>query len=307
MKKNLNRKKILIPLLGITVLLIPIVIFAATSNCYTFETGVPFFANKNECKSFSGIPSIDYMFTHFFIPIAGILAFVMILIAGFEYATSGGDVNKQKDAQDRIISAIIGLVLLFAFWIIIYTINPDILQTQNLTLEPLSSFSTSTPTVDTLPGFTKICDGPLHKTPLPYSPLVLNSYHCFYIKDSILNDLKSLYANTGKTWVITEACQLLIPNSSTPCYTLYKHQDICHQTGDCVDIALLKSNPTQGEMQSFIDAANQVNLDVLNEYVCTFSDTTGGSFHVVIHRSCTNTDCWSCAKAGEGGTGGSAN
>lgn len=61
--------------------------------------------------------------------IAGILAFAMIIYAGFQYLTSGGNTAQQKEAQDRIVNAIIGLILLFAFYIILYTINPDILST----------------------------------------------------------------------------------------------------------------------------------------------------------------------------------
>ena len=60
--------------------------------------------------------------------IAGVLAFAMIVYAGFQYLTSGGNTAQQKDAQERIVSAIIGIVLLFAFYIILYTINPNILN-----------------------------------------------------------------------------------------------------------------------------------------------------------------------------------
>jgi hypothetical protein len=60
--------------------------------------------------------------------LAGVLAFAMIAYAGFQYLTSGGNTSQQKDAQERIVSAIIGLILLFAFYIILYTINPDILR-----------------------------------------------------------------------------------------------------------------------------------------------------------------------------------
>jgi len=60
--------------------------------------------------------------------LAGVFAFVMIVYAGFQYLTSGGNTAQQKDAQERIVNAIIGIVLLFAFYIILYTINPDILK-----------------------------------------------------------------------------------------------------------------------------------------------------------------------------------
>lgn len=60
--------------------------------------------------------------------LAGILAFAMIVYAGFQYLTAGGNTAQQKEAKERIVSAIIGIVLLFAFYIILNTINPDILN-----------------------------------------------------------------------------------------------------------------------------------------------------------------------------------
>jgi len=143
------KTKIFILVFSILVVLMPLIIFAATSsNCYIFETGVPFFAKQGECKSPSGFQNMLSSLIKKLFPIAGILAFAMIVYAGFEYATSGGDTNKQKDAQDRITNALIGLLLLFAFYLIIYTINPDILKTKVPTLEPVTLPSVSTPSTN---------------------------------------------------------------------------------------------------------------------------------------------------------------
>ena len=103
---------------------------------YEFEVGIPGIVPKGGSLPAMSLNNVLNKIIKGLFPIAGILAFAMIVWAGFEYATSGGDTNKQKNAQDRIANAIIGLVLLFAFWIIIYTINPDILKTQNLELTP---------------------------------------------------------------------------------------------------------------------------------------------------------------------------
>jgi len=76
-----------------------------------------------------GISSLIKVAINWALKLAGVLAFSMIIFAGFQYLTSGGNTAQQKDAQQRIVSAIIGLILLFAFYIILYTINPDILNT----------------------------------------------------------------------------------------------------------------------------------------------------------------------------------
>jgi hypothetical protein len=43
----------------------------------------------------------------------GIIVFIMFLIAGFEYATAGGDESKTSTAQKRMVNAVIGMIILF--------------------------------------------------------------------------------------------------------------------------------------------------------------------------------------------------
>lgn len=43
----------------------------------------------------------------------GIIIFIIFLYAGFEYATSGGEENKTKEAQSRMTNAVIGLIIVF--------------------------------------------------------------------------------------------------------------------------------------------------------------------------------------------------
>jgi len=143
MKNILAKNKILLLVFGVILVSTPFIIGAATcpEGSYQFETGIPLIpgAGKGECLAPSGLSNLLISLIKLLFPIAGILAFVMIVVAGFEYAASGGDTNKQKDAQDRIVNAIIGLVLLFAFWLILNTINPDLLRVQDLSLEPIGS------------------------------------------------------------------------------------------------------------------------------------------------------------------------
>ena len=152
----MNKKLIFI--LSLLILSSVITTSVLADNCYTFETGIPFIAKKGECKAPSGLTNMIVSLIPILFRIAGVLAFVMIVYAGFQYATSGGDTSKQKDAQDRIINAIIGLVLLFVFYLIIYTINPDILNIQELSLLPPAQPSTApfTSTNIDLDNFIKI-------------------------------------------------------------------------------------------------------------------------------------------------------
>lgn len=65
-------------------------------------------------------------FYYFIITIAGIAAFVMIVWGGFRYFTSGGNPVVINEAKDRIFSAFLGLIIILASWLILNTINPEL-------------------------------------------------------------------------------------------------------------------------------------------------------------------------------------
>lgn len=75
----------------------------------------------------SSIPEILNGLFRLSIVAAGLLAVIYITIGGFEYMVSGAREAK-KDGRERIQSAVIGLLLLLSSYIILYVINPDILN-----------------------------------------------------------------------------------------------------------------------------------------------------------------------------------
>ncbi|MDO8664673.1 MAG: hypothetical protein Q7K44_03985 [Candidatus Liptonbacteria bacterium] len=71
--------------------------------------------------------------------IAGVfLAVGVITWAGLKYALAAGNPSGQSDARDQILQALLGLILLFGAYLILFTINPNLV---NLKLETLSSVS----------------------------------------------------------------------------------------------------------------------------------------------------------------------
>ena len=75
-----------------------------------------------------GLPSyVKYIF-NFAIAISGILAFGSLVYGGVLYITSGTDPSKLKSAKDQITGAFFGIVLLFASFMILVTINPKLLD-----------------------------------------------------------------------------------------------------------------------------------------------------------------------------------
>lgn len=102
---------------------------------YEFEVGIPLVVKAGEklkAKSLGQLVA-DFIYK-IVLPVSGILAFGMILWGGIEYTISGGNVERQKSAQKKIIDALAGLLLLFGFWIILNTINPNILKIPDVSL-----------------------------------------------------------------------------------------------------------------------------------------------------------------------------
>ncbi len=65
--------------------------------------------------------------------LVGIVAFVQIVVGGFLLLTAAGNTNKTGEAMNRIKNAVLGIVLLFSSYIILKTINPDLVK-DNFTL-----------------------------------------------------------------------------------------------------------------------------------------------------------------------------
>lgn len=115
----------------ISVIIIP---FAAFSDNADFKTGL----NNNKLSP----PGFGEGVTPDFLEYMGwalkilffaviISAVVMIVIGGLEYVIAGSTGNPEniKNAQNRMTMAIGGVLLALASWIILNTINPDLLKT----------------------------------------------------------------------------------------------------------------------------------------------------------------------------------
>ncbi|MDP3696605.1 MAG: pilin [Candidatus Taylorbacteria bacterium] len=60
--------------------------------------------------------------------LVGIVAFVQIVWGGFMLLTAAGNTSKTGQAMDKIKNAILGIVLLFSSYLILNTINPDLVN-----------------------------------------------------------------------------------------------------------------------------------------------------------------------------------
>jgi len=71
--------------------------------------------------------------------IAGTLAVVMIVYGGVKYVVSAGSVSAQSDARDIIKNAVWGIVLLGGAYLVLKTINPQLVGLKEPGLEPLTA------------------------------------------------------------------------------------------------------------------------------------------------------------------------
>jgi hypothetical protein len=70
-------------------------------------------------------------FYTFALIISGILAFGAIVYGGVKYATSAGNASSQSEGRSWIWSALLGLLLLACAYLILRTINPNLVSLQN--------------------------------------------------------------------------------------------------------------------------------------------------------------------------------
>ena len=68
---------------------------------------------------------------NFLLSIVGIVAVMMLIIGGMKYIAAAGNASVIADAKDTISNAIFGLLLALLSWVIVSTINPDVLYIKN--------------------------------------------------------------------------------------------------------------------------------------------------------------------------------
>jgi len=73
------------------------------------------------------------------------LAVGAIVWAGLKYAMAAGNPGTQSDARDQILQALLGLLLLFGAYVILYTINPNLVNLQPLTLDAVTGTKYAVP------------------------------------------------------------------------------------------------------------------------------------------------------------------
>ena len=83
---------------------------------------------------------------NFALMIGGVLAFGAVVYGGILYAASGGNPSKQSEGREWITSALLGILLLGGAYLILYTVNPDLVNLNLPSLQGVNIQAPQTPT-----------------------------------------------------------------------------------------------------------------------------------------------------------------
>ncbi|KPJ56466.1 hypothetical protein AMJ49_04785 [Parcubacteria bacterium DG_74_2] len=119
--------------------------FLLSNFCFAqtpLEIEYPEIAGEKPETTAIGLPTyVKYIF-NFSLGIAGLIAFLSLILGGFCYLTSTGKPNKQKGCKDQILAGILGLIILLSSYLILTTINPQLVVFH---LPPLETIVIPTP------------------------------------------------------------------------------------------------------------------------------------------------------------------
>ncbi len=102
---------------------------------YKLETGLPNIPG-GQLPAGQELPSyINYLFI-FGLSLIAFLALAQMMVGGLTYILAAGNVAKVEDAKDTIKQALIGLGLLLVSYLLLNTINPDLVNLRNPNLAP---------------------------------------------------------------------------------------------------------------------------------------------------------------------------
>ena len=138
---NLNKKTKIIPFVSLAAVCVYLSLFvfvgAEEGTSYTLLEKLPGIGEGGVVKDFGTY--LSQMFT-LSLQLATVLAVVMISYGGFKYLTTESFTGT-SDAKKIITNAVIGLVLLLTSWLLLYTINPDLVN-QTFKIPPVCKTGT---------------------------------------------------------------------------------------------------------------------------------------------------------------------
>jgi len=94
-------------------------------------------------QSTAGIINYVKAFYNYGIAIVGIAAAIMLMVGGLIWITAQGNAGKVQEAQEYVGSSIIGLFLVFGAYMILRTINPDLVDFKVRSIEAIRRYESA--------------------------------------------------------------------------------------------------------------------------------------------------------------------
>lgn len=247
MIKNKNYKKISIFIISVLTLLKTTAVFAA-------QKYVPL-----EPNAFPGVTSssgnlsvyLGQIFS-FGIAAAVTLALIMIIWGGIEYMTTDSWEGK-NDGKERIENALYGLGLALGSYLLLFTINPDLVTFKNNTF-----LNPPPPSPQSLNSYSQSC-GTIGCVDISTIGLTCKYPNSCRLNGTLASKLSS--ALSGLNAQITQAYPPL-PNTS---------YSSCHQNGTCADVNLLSKSTNPADVKIYYDSMVKNGLSPAYELPMTSS------------------------------------
>ncbi|MDP4000721.1 MAG: pilin [bacterium] len=136
-------RKILLILI-LLIILTPVFALAQTEIELTL-TG----ESSNPCSSGSGdggsLPLCINQIYVWSLGLSALLAMLMMVLGGYMVMTAAGNAQQSSTGKEMIWSSIIGMGILFAAFLILNTINPDLVDFSNLSTDPFEQTTAPDP------------------------------------------------------------------------------------------------------------------------------------------------------------------
>jgi hypothetical protein len=104
------------------------------SNAYALEAQYPEILGKTITEETTAAGYVVYFF-YLAMSLGSVLVFIILVMAGVDFVTAGGEPSKISEGKKKIMSAIIGLIVLFSSFLILNSINPALLKIELEKLE----------------------------------------------------------------------------------------------------------------------------------------------------------------------------
>ncbi|MBU0647553.1 pilin [Patescibacteria group bacterium] len=83
------------------------------------------------------VENLAFKIINYILGAAGLVAVIYLIIGGFNYITAGGNEEQTKKATKTLFNAVIGLVIIFAAYAIVVTVQTAVFGTEVSDINPV--------------------------------------------------------------------------------------------------------------------------------------------------------------------------